>query len=298
MFFFECCYCACTALSRWICFHKRDAELIVDTWYAELQASPGDKKLYFIYLANDVAQTSRQSTDVFVNALEPVIVSACREAVGSPPDERKLKSVRHTVDVWAKRGVFPQATIGELEKLFRAKADPSPTPLPTPMNATSIDDKVASLSPPSKAFILDVVDKIAAMDASGTASTNAGKETLAQNSRVFYPDILQDLKSQNDVSEAANDLVAAEQAFTDYARALAHLAAAQQAVGGVLSSFLTSLNRASEGTLEAKGQVDRLLAAVPEQKNAMRSIFQSFASFNKDTAQIQPPQKRQAYAPP
>ncbi|KAI7297933.1 hypothetical protein KC315_g18235, partial [Hortaea werneckii] len=47
------------ANAQWIMFHRRHAPSTANLWLERLQASPPNKRLVLIYLANEVVQQSR-----------------------------------------------------------------------------------------------------------------------------------------------------------------------------------------------------------------------------------------------
>ncbi len=64
-----------TALSLWIMYHKRRAELSVDIWRREILASQPKRKLVYLYLANEVLQNAKKETPVFEEEFSKVIIN-------------------------------------------------------------------------------------------------------------------------------------------------------------------------------------------------------------------------------
>merc|ERR1712241_812329 len=52
-------------LSLWIIHHRKHHSKIVSTWQRELYKAKNDRKLVFLYLANDVVQNSRKKVPEF-----------------------------------------------------------------------------------------------------------------------------------------------------------------------------------------------------------------------------------------
>lgn len=47
-------------LSLWLIHHRKHASVVVKTWLQELRRATPDRRLLFMYLANDVIQNSRK----------------------------------------------------------------------------------------------------------------------------------------------------------------------------------------------------------------------------------------------
>uniref|UniRef100_A0A8C7WSZ5 Regulation of nuclear pre-mRNA domain containing 1B n=1 Tax=Oryzias sinensis TaxID=183150 RepID=A0A8C7WSZ5_9TELE len=64
-------------LSLWIIHHRKHSGLIVKVWHRELKKAKSNRKLTFLYLANDVIQNSKKKGPEFTKDFESVLVDAC-----------------------------------------------------------------------------------------------------------------------------------------------------------------------------------------------------------------------------
>uniref|UniRef100_A0A8C6PRE7 Regulation of nuclear pre-mRNA domain containing 1B n=1 Tax=Nothobranchius furzeri TaxID=105023 RepID=A0A8C6PRE7_NOTFU len=64
-------------LSLWIIHHRKHSALIVKVWHRELKKAKSNRKLTFLYLANDVIQNSKKKGPEFTKDFETVLVDAC-----------------------------------------------------------------------------------------------------------------------------------------------------------------------------------------------------------------------------
>eukprot|EP00850_Spirogloea_muscicola_P022352 SM000290S10886 [mRNA] locus=s290:107220:110651:+ [translate_table: standard] len=91
-------------LSHWCIFHRKRAAQVVATWEAEFAGAPRDKRVSYLYLANDILQNSRRKGPEFVNefwrALPPAL-----QAV-AVLDDVASNIVGRLIDIWDDRKVF------------------------------------------------------------------------------------------------------------------------------------------------------------------------------------------------
>ncbi|KAJ8776088.1 hypothetical protein J1605_015814 [Eschrichtius robustus] len=63
-------------LSLWLIHHRKHAGPIVSVWHRELRKAKSNRKLTFLYLANDVIQNSKRKGPEFTREFESVLVDA------------------------------------------------------------------------------------------------------------------------------------------------------------------------------------------------------------------------------
>ncbi|KAJ3587141.1 hypothetical protein NHX12_013531 [Muraenolepis orangiensis] len=112
-------------LSLWIIHHRKHSPLIVKVWHRELRKAKSNRKLTFLYLANDVIQNSKKKGPEFAKDYETVLVDACshvaREAEGSckKPMERLL-------NIWKERALYRADFIQQLKLAIEDSNSPKP----------------------------------------------------------------------------------------------------------------------------------------------------------------------------
>ncbi|KAG0569393.1 hypothetical protein KC19_6G087500 [Ceratodon purpureus] len=92
-------------LSHWCIFHRKKAKEIVDTWASKFHAAPKEKRVPFLYLANDILQNSRRKGPEFVNAFWTVLPAVLRDVLDTG-DETVRNSAYRLVNIWEERRVF------------------------------------------------------------------------------------------------------------------------------------------------------------------------------------------------
>ncbi|GMI79009.1 hypothetical protein HRI_001570200 [Hibiscus trionum] len=93
------------SLSRWCITHRKKAKQIVETWDKLFNSSQKERRVSFLYLANDILQNSRRKGSEFVNEFWKVLPVALKH-VYDDGDENGKKAVTRLVDIWEERKVF------------------------------------------------------------------------------------------------------------------------------------------------------------------------------------------------
>ncbi|KAL5546892.1 hypothetical protein UlMin_006579 [Ulmus minor] len=92
------------SLSQWCIIHLKKARQIVETWEKYFNSSQRERRISFLYLANDILQNSRRTGSEFVNEFWKVLPAALKHVYES--DERGKKAATRLVDIWEERKVF------------------------------------------------------------------------------------------------------------------------------------------------------------------------------------------------
>ncbi|RDX82846.1 Regulation of nuclear pre-mRNA domain-containing protein 1B [Mucuna pruriens] len=92
-------------LSHWCIFHMNKAKQVVETWDRQFHSSPREKKLAFLYLANDILQNSRRKGSEFVGEFWKVLPDALRDVIQNGDDFARSAALR-LIGIWEERKVF------------------------------------------------------------------------------------------------------------------------------------------------------------------------------------------------
>ncbi|KAJ6794853.1 regulation of nuclear pre-mRNA domain-containing protein 1B-like [Iris pallida] len=93
------------SLSSWCISHRKKAKQIIETWEKLFNSSSDERKVSFLYLANDILQNSRRKGSEFVNEFWKVLPGALKCVHDSGGDQGK-KVVLRLVGIWDERKVF------------------------------------------------------------------------------------------------------------------------------------------------------------------------------------------------
>ncbi|KAG2261421.1 hypothetical protein Bca4012_013824 [Brassica carinata] len=92
-------------LSHWCIFHMNKAKHVVETWGRQFHCSPRERRLAYLYLANDILQNSRRKGSEFVGEFWKVLPEALRDVIENGDDFAR-KAARRLVNIWEERKVF------------------------------------------------------------------------------------------------------------------------------------------------------------------------------------------------
>ncbi|URE44784.1 Regulation of nuclear pre-mRNA domain containing, partial [Musa troglodytarum] len=82
------------ALSYWCIFHRNKAKQVVETWDQQFHCSPRDKRVSFLYLANDILQNSRRTGLEFINEFWKVLPDALTDVFDNGGDFGRKTALR------------------------------------------------------------------------------------------------------------------------------------------------------------------------------------------------------------
>lgn len=101
-------------LSLWLIHHRKHHANIVKSWFKELQKVPKNKKLTFMYLANDVIQNSKKKGPEYGKEFQKVLQKACLH-IGETcsSDEKTIGSLSRILNIWDDRGVYDSKMVEE-----------------------------------------------------------------------------------------------------------------------------------------------------------------------------------------
>ncbi|KAF4790106.1 Regulation of nuclear pre-mRNA domain-containing protein 1A [Turdus rufiventris] len=113
-------------LSLWLIHHRKHSALIVSVWERELrkgerkvgnrkESAKPNRKLTFLYLANDVIQNSKRKGPEFTKDFAPVIVEAFKH-VSSESDESCKKHLGRVLSIWEERSVYENDVLEQLRQ--------------------------------------------------------------------------------------------------------------------------------------------------------------------------------------
>ncbi|KAK8589904.1 hypothetical protein V6N13_088709 [Hibiscus sabdariffa] len=124
------------SLSRWCVTHRKKAKQIVETWDKLFNSSQKERRVSFLYLANDILQNSRRKGSEFVNEFWKVLPAALNR-VYDDGDEHGKKAVTRLVDIWEERKVFGSRGQNLKDEMLGKNPAPSPPPAAAVNNGKS-----------------------------------------------------------------------------------------------------------------------------------------------------------------
>lgn len=114
-------------LSLWLIHHRKYSKIVVNTWLREIQASPkSERKLTFMYLANDILQNSRKKGYEYMKEFSPVLEQAIENMSRYSDSKTYRFTIERILNIWKERKIFPDATIEKYKNILHAtEANPN-----------------------------------------------------------------------------------------------------------------------------------------------------------------------------
>jgi regulator of Ty1 transposition protein 103 len=116
-------------LSLWLIHHRKHSRTIVNTWLKELlNANKSDRKLTFMYLANDILQNSRKKGNEYGKEFATVLEEAI-DNTSKFSDEKVRFTIERILNIWKDRRIYPDEAIEKYKRIIHSKnASPSSQP--------------------------------------------------------------------------------------------------------------------------------------------------------------------------
>ncbi|RWS29366.1 Regulation of nuclear pre-mRNA domain-containing protein 1B-like protein [Leptotrombidium deliense] len=110
-------------LSLWLIHHRKHHAAIVQTWFKELKKARQNRKLTFMYLANDVIQNSRKKGPEFTKEFG-LFLKAAFENVAKEADDKTWVGLDRVLSVWCERNIYDEFQVAEFRKAIGTKKGP------------------------------------------------------------------------------------------------------------------------------------------------------------------------------
>lgn len=101
-------------LSLWLIHHRKHHKTIVQVWFKELKKAKPNRKLTFMYLANDVIQNSKKKGPEFSKEFSTVLSKAFAHVNESVNDAKTKNGLERIISVWEDRSVYDSSVIAGL----------------------------------------------------------------------------------------------------------------------------------------------------------------------------------------
>ncbi|CAF0780075.1 unnamed protein product [Didymodactylos carnosus] len=130
-------------ISLFLLHHRRQSQLIVHVWAKELIRAPPQRKIAFLYVANDVIQNDKRKGGEFVRDFLPVLAAAVEHIVRCV-DNATRRTVKRIIQIWNERQIYELDAI----KLLKLSYE----------NGTQSNDTVNNNNKNSNSNLSDEVD--------------------------------------------------------------------------------------------------------------------------------------------
>ncbi|KAJ8945924.1 hypothetical protein NQ318_016752 [Aromia moschata] len=112
-------------LSLWLIHHRKHYSTVVKIWMREIIKAKENKKLTFMYLANDVIQNSRKKGPEYGQEFGIHLKKAFEHMARS--DEKTKNSLDRLLTIWNDRGIYDEILISEFKRALGKDEQQPPT---------------------------------------------------------------------------------------------------------------------------------------------------------------------------
>lgn len=135
-------------LSLWLIHHRLHSKSIVQTWLSELLAAQKcERKITYIYLANDILQNSRKKGSEFLKEFSAALPAAI-ENTSKAADSKTRFTLERIFNIWKDRRIYPDEVIKKFKVILHSQ--PKLSEEASPSAAEEAPAKPAAASPASK----------------------------------------------------------------------------------------------------------------------------------------------------
>ncbi|XP_035204453.1 regulation of nuclear pre-mRNA domain-containing protein 1B-like [Stegodyphus dumicola] len=106
-------------LSLWLIHHRKHHKTIVQVWFKELKKAKPNRKLTFMYLANDVIQNSKKKGPEFSKEFSNVLSKAFAHVCECVTDSKTRSGLERIINVWEDRNVYDSTIISGLRSAMK-----------------------------------------------------------------------------------------------------------------------------------------------------------------------------------
>ncbi len=109
-------------LSLWLVHHRKHYQVIVRVWYATLfKIASANRKLAFLYLANDVVQNAKKKHPEYSKEFGGVMKKVMEHMALLDIDMKTVKSIGRLLAVWQERNIFESKVQVEMNRIWATK---------------------------------------------------------------------------------------------------------------------------------------------------------------------------------
>lgn len=115
-------------LSLWLIHHRKHHAAIIKVWIKEIQKVTPNRKLVFMYLANDVIQNSKKKGPEYGKEFGSVLSKAFKHISETCKDDKTFNSLDRILSIWEQRGVYDSNAIKDFYQGLHSQQNGTGTP--------------------------------------------------------------------------------------------------------------------------------------------------------------------------
>lgn len=270
-------------LSLWLIHHRKHSRIIVSVWDRELRKAKPNRKLTFLYLANDVIQNSKRKGPEFTKDFAPVIVEAFKH-VSSDTDEGCKKHLGRVLSIWEERAVYENDILEHLKMALYGEKKTKKRPyeeVKIEKDEDDEDEDLSNITPEEPPQTTDLIHALQELEnaASGDAAVHQRIGSLpVEVQEVSLLDKITDKTSGDQLSKMVDD---ACMLLADYNGRLAAEIDDRKQLTRMLSDFLRSQKEVLDEKEQQLEEYKRKLARVSQVRKELRLRIQNLPDLSR-----------------
>ncbi|CAD5123352.1 DgyrCDS11710 [Dimorphilus gyrociliatus] len=262
-------------LSLWVIHHRKHSKEIVQIWIRELQKAKVQRKLIFLYLANDIVQNSKKKAPELNKDFRDVMQTAYKHTMRSKPDDKTKNAMNRLLDIWKERGVFEERFIIQLKRVMNPDKSDSAEPTVAPKKTVETEAPVTkksrlerfedlkeeftsndTIEPPT---CEELVKSLKNLENSASGDEVVRNEIAALPSEISDSDYLNKIKDKREARKLKKQVEDAVKLISDYNGRLEDEIAERKKTSLLIKSFISKQKeQLTEATKKLDEQEKRL----------------------------------------
>lgn len=109
------------SISAWLVHHRAHSRSVIKVWYKNFKSISKNRKLTFMYLANDVVQNSRRKGPEYTKEFGTILLKVFHHLSGVGLEDKTRLSLGRLITIWGERHLFEKPLLQNVDKLWNQK---------------------------------------------------------------------------------------------------------------------------------------------------------------------------------
>lgn len=109
------------SISNWLVHHRAHHHSVIKVWYKNFKGLKKERKLTFMYLANDVVQNSKRKGQEYIKEFSLILMKVFHHLAGLGLEEKVKQSLGRLINIWGSRQIFEKNLVQDLETMWARK---------------------------------------------------------------------------------------------------------------------------------------------------------------------------------
>jgi len=258
-------------LSHWVMFHRKRYVQSIQVWDREIYKAQKERKLVYLYLANEIMQTSRKKGGEFIKEFSKVLPGAILHTHRECGVEKK-KALFRLLTIWEERRVYPTDYVEGIRRSLREL--PASGGVHHEVAIQSSNQQLLGSSLSSKAQTEPVSTLIRELEDHEVNTTLIAKKLPSPS--LLSGELLKNCSNQAQVSELAIELEDAIDILDRYHNSLENDLKMRNKLVVALRDYVNVQEAQIRATQTKLQECDRQLSVIGPLKGEVQGLYAKF----------------------